>query len=171
MAQNNETCNEKTRIDRVGITSDNLTSRAGLTFLVHYLETIGIYPLLERYFGSVRGSAKGISVKEAFEQLICFFVDGTDLHLTRFDELAKDRGYASAVEASVGDMASSHQIKRFLKKFSFVRNYLFRKLLQDFFIWRLRVKEPGVVLLDLDMKFIYTETANNVKELSPPTRT
>jgi len=167
MAQDHETCNEKTRIDRVGITSDNLTSRAGLTFLVHYLETIGIYPLLERYFGSVRGSAKGISVKEAFEQLICFFVDGTDLHLTRFDELAKDRGYASAVEASVGDMASSHQIKRFLKKFSFVRNYLFRKLLQDFFLWRLRSKEPEVVLLDLDTMIMDNNTAKKREGVKP----
>ena len=110
MSQDPETCNEKTTIDRVGITSDKLTSRAGLTFLAHYLETIDIYSLLERYFGGVRQSAKGIPVKEAFKQLICFLVDGTDLHLTYFDELAKNRGYAKAIETSFGDMASSHQI-------------------------------------------------------------
>ena len=167
MAQNNETCNEKTRIDRVGITTDNLTSRAGLTFLVRYLETIGIYPLLERYFGAVRQSAKGMSVAETFKQLICFFADGTDLHLTRFDELAKDEGYASSIETSVGDMASSHQIKRFLKKFSYLRNFLFRKLLQDFFLWRLRIKEPGVVLLDLDTMIMDNDTAKQREGVEP----
>jgi len=167
MGQDHKTCNEKTRIDRVGITSDNLTSRAGLTFLVHYLTEIGIYPLLERYFGSVRGSAKGISVQEAFKQLICFFIDGTDLHLTRFDELAKDKGYAKAIETSGGNMASSHQIKRFLKKFSFVRNYLFRRLLQDFFIWRLRTKDPEVVLLDLDTMIMDNDTAKQREGVEP----
>jgi len=91
MGQNHETCNEKTKIDMVGVTSDKLTSRAGLTFLVQYLEAIDIYSLLGRYFGGVRQSAKGIPVKEAFKQLICFFVDGTNLHLTYFDELKKKR--------------------------------------------------------------------------------
>ena len=37
MGQSDEACNEKTKIDRVGITPDKLTSRAGLTFLAHYL--------------------------------------------------------------------------------------------------------------------------------------
>ena len=167
MGQDPETCNEKTTIDRVGITSDKLTSRAGLTFLVHYLETIDIYSLLERYFGGVRQSAKGIQVKEAFKQLICFLVDGTDLHFTYFDELAKNRGYAKAIETSFGDMASSHQIKRFLKKFSFVRNYLFRRLLQDFFIWRLKVKEPEVVLMDLDTMIMDNDTAKEREGVEP----
>ena len=110
MGQDPETCNEKTKIDGVGTTSDKLTSRAVLTFLVQYLESINIYPLLKRYFGSVRQSAKGISVAEAFKQLTCFFVNGTDLHLTYFDELEKQKGYAKGIETSISDMASSHQI-------------------------------------------------------------
>jgi len=167
MGQDPETCNEKTRIDKVGLTSDRLTSRAGLTFLVHYLDSIGIYSLLERYFGSVRQSAKGISVQEAFKQLICFFVDGTDLHLTRFDELAKKKGYAKGIETSIGNMASSHQIKRFLKKFSFVRNYLFRRLLQDFFLWRLQTKEPEVILLDSDTMIMDNDTSKQREGVEP----
>ena len=114
---------------------------------------------MEHYFGSVRRSAKGISVKEAFKQLICLFIDGTDLHLTRFDELAKEKGYAKGIETSFGNISSPHQIKWFLKKFSFGRNYLFRKLLQDFFLWRLRTKEPEVVLLDLDTMIMDNDTA------------
>jgi len=167
MAQNHETCNEKTRIDRVGITPDNLTSRAGLTFLVHYLESIGLYSLLERYFGGVRQSTKGVPVKEAFKQLICFFVDGTNLHLTYFDELKKEVGYAKAIETSPSDMASSYQVNRFLKKFSYLRNFLFRKLLQDFFIWRLEVVKPKVVLLDLDTMVMDNDTAEKREGVSP----
>jgi hypothetical protein len=64
-------------------------------------------------------------------------------------------------------MASSHQIKRFLKKFSFVRNYLFRKLLQDFFIWRLKLKQPEVVLLDLDTMIMDNDTAEQREGVEP----
>jgi len=167
MGQNSATCNEKTRIDEVGITTDSLTSRTGLTFLVHYLEAIDIYSLLERYFGGVRESAKGIPVKEAFKQLICFFVDGTYLHLTRFDELAKDSGYAKAIETSAGGIASSYQMNRFLKKFSYLRNFLFRRLLQDFFLWRLKAVKPEVILLDLDTMVMDNDTAKKREGVKP----
>jgi len=167
MGQVDETCNEKTRIDRVGVTSDKLTSRAGLTFLVHYLEAIDIYSLLERYFGSVRQSAKGIPVKEAFKQLICFFVDGTNLHLSYFDELKKEVGYAKTIESSPGDLASSYQVNRFLKKFSYMRNFLFRRLLQNFFIWRLQVVKPAFILLDLDTMVMDNDTAKKREGVKP----
>jgi hypothetical protein len=89
----------KNKIDRIELTSDNLTSRAGL-----------------------------------------------NLHLTYFDHLAADPGYAATIETDLGDMVSSHQMKRFLNGFSFCRNFLFRRLLQDLFLWRLRAKKPDVVL-------------------------
>jgi len=159
MGQKTGSCNEKTRIDKVGVTNDKLTSRAGLTFLVHYLEAIDIYPLLERYFGAVRKSAKGIPVKEAFKQLICFFVDGTNLHLAYFDELKKEVGYAKTIETKFDDLASSYQMDRFLKKFSYLRSFLFRRLLQAFFIWRLQVVKPAFILLDLDTMVMDNNTA------------
>ena len=82
----------KNKIDHIEPTTDNLTSRAGLTPWVRYLDSINIYVLLDRYFGSIRKSSKGITVTEAFKQLLCFFLDGTDPHLTRFDHLAADSG-------------------------------------------------------------------------------
>ena len=91
----------KNKIDHIEPTTDNLTSRAGLTPWVRYLDSINIYVLLDRYpsevrlhgasFGSIRKSSKGITVTEAFKQLLCFFLDGTDPHLTRFDHLAADK--------------------------------------------------------------------------------
>lgn len=167
MGQIDETCNEKTKIDRVGVTSDKLTSRAGLTFLVHYLEAIDIYSLLERYFGGVRQSAKGIPVKEAFKQLICFFVDGTNLHLSYFDELKKEVGYAKTIETSPSDLASSYQVNRFLKKFSYLRNFLFRRLLQAFFLWRLKLVKPEVILLDLDTMVMDNDDAKQREGVKP----
>lgn len=148
-----------TKINRVEPTSEVLTSRAGLPFFVRYLEKINIYSPLERYFDSIRKHNKGIEVTEAFKQLFCFFVDGTSFHLTRFDELKKDKGYGTAIETSQEDMASSHQIKRFLNDFSFARNFLFRRELLDLFIWRLNYEKPEVILLDLDLMVMDNDQA------------
>ncbi len=88
---------KKNKIDRIEPTSENPTGRAGLTPWVRYLERLNIYQLLDRYFGSIRKSSKGIRGTEAFKQLFCFFLDGTDLHLTCFDHLATDTGYAATI--------------------------------------------------------------------------
>ncbi len=157
----------KNKIDRIAPTSENLTGRAGLTPWVHYLESINIYALLDRYFGSIRKSSKGIKVAEAFKQLLCFFLDGTDLHLTYFDHLAADTGYAATIETDPGDMVSSHQMKRFLNGFSFCRNFLFRRLLQDLFLWRLQVEKPDVVLLDLDTMVMDNDDARCREGVDP----
>ena len=104
---------------------------------------------------------------EAFKQLLCFFLDGTDLHLTYFDHLVSDTGYASTIETDPGDMVSSHQMKRFLKGFSFCRNFLFRRLLQDLFLWRLKARKPRVVLLDLDTMVMDNDDAQHREGVDP----
>ena len=57
-------------------------------------------------------------------------LDGTSRHLTYFDQLAKDEGYAGNIETDMKQMVSSHRIKRFFKAFAWTRAYLFRRLLQ-----------------------------------------
>jgi hypothetical protein len=47
-------------------------------------------------------------------------------------------------------MASSHRIKRFFKAFAWTRVYLFRRLLQMLFVWRLKIKNPDVIELGID---------------------
>ncbi len=42
-----------------------------------------------------------------------FFYDGTSRHLSCFDDLKNDEGYAGSIEENVGDMVSYHQVKRF----------------------------------------------------------
>jgi hypothetical protein len=140
----------KCKIDRIEKTDDSLTGRGGLALFVRYLSKIKIYALLERFFGSIRKSKKGISVSNIFKQVFCFFIDGTSFSLTHFDHLKEDKAYAETIENREEDMASSHAIKRFFNAFSFVRIWLFRRLLQELFIWRLKVESPDVIILGLD---------------------
>lgn len=49
------------------------------------------------------------------------------------------------------EMASSHQVKRFFAGFSWVRIWKFRTLLQHLLFWRLKLKQPEVVVLGLDI--------------------
>jgi hypothetical protein len=163
----NSTEKSKIRIDKIGTTTDCLTARGGLAFIVRYIESINIYPLLKRYFGSIRKTSKGLPIQEIFKQLFCFFIDGTSLHVTRFDDLSKDRGYASALETPLKKMASSDQIKRFFTAFSFVRNYIFRKLLQELFIWRLNIESPAVIMLDLDTMVMANDDALKREGVEP----
>jgi hypothetical protein len=138
----------KAIIDVVEVTTDTLTGRGGLSLFVRYLRSIGIYPQLETFFGSMRKSRKGQPISEIFKQLFSFFVDGTSRHLVYFDSLARDEGYAAATESEA--MLSSHAVKRFFRSFWWPRIYLFRHLLQRLFLWRLRLQGPDVVVLGVD---------------------
>ena len=48
--------------------------------------------------------------------MFAFFMDGTDMSISGFDNKKKDEGYAALLENKTDEMASSHQIKRFLHK-------------------------------------------------------
>lgn len=137
-------------IDEVQSTNDLLTGRAGLNLFVKYLLGIELFSHVERMFGSMRKSGKGVPIVELFKQILCFFFDGTSRHLVWFDALAKDPGYAAVIETSPKHMASSHAVKRFCQAFSMSRIYLFRRLLLQLFLWRLRVTQPGLIELNID---------------------
>ena len=116
--------NSKTIIDNIDVTNDTLTSRGGLSLFVRYLRRVALYPHLKRLFGGIRKTAKGQPVCEIFKQLFCFFLDGTSRHLTAFDRLKKDEGYARGIESEPGAMLSSHAVKRFFKAFWWPRIYI-----------------------------------------------
>ncbi len=138
------------QIRRIETTSDRLTGRAGLTLFVRYLHSIQAFSWFERWFGSIRRNRKGLAITELFKQVLCFFVDGSSRHLIYFDQIAQDEGYAGGIETDPADMASSHQIKRFFKAFAWTRVFLFRRLLQTLFLWRLQVDQPEVIELGID---------------------
>lgn len=148
------------KISAIETTDDRLTGRAGLALFVAYLYSIGLLPWIDRFFGSIRKSKKGADVCELFKQIICFMVDGTSPHISYFDQLSKDDGYAGSIETDIKKMASSHQVKRFFKAFSGMRIFLFRRLLQKLFIWRLRLKNPALIELGIDTMVMDNDDAN-----------
>lgn len=158
----------KARVSDIGTTEDCLADRAGLILFSRYINSIGgLFGLLVKLFSKLRKSKKGLPIAVLFKQLFCFFMDGSSLHLTRFDELAKDEGYAASIETSVSQMASSHQIKRFFQGFSFVLNPLFRQVLDWFFFWRLYVEQPAVIILDLDTMVMNNNDADAREGVQP----
>ena len=138
------------RITSVGITKDTLTSRGGLSLFGRYIEGIGIRPTFERLFGSMRKNGKGQPIDAIMKQVLCYFMDGTSRHLVHFDRLKEDAGYAGAIESAPERLVSSHAVKRFFNAFSGVRIWLFRRLLQGLFLWRLTVTRPAVIELGID---------------------
>ena len=115
---NKNECKSKCKINKIGVTNDILTGRGGIALFVKYLNSTEIYPLLESFFGGIRKNNKGLRVWNIFKQVFCWLYDGTSQHLNYFDKLKDDEGYASIIENSHDEMASSHQMKRFFKSFS-----------------------------------------------------
>jgi len=154
-------------IDQIETTTDTLTGRAGLALFSRYLRNLGLFAALERLFGSLRKSEKGLPIPVLFHQLFCFFLDGTDFSLVRFDDLKESEGYAGAIEVDPESMASSHQIKRLFYGFSLGRIWLFRRLIQQLFLWRLRVRDPEVVILGMDSMVLDNDGAEKREGVEP----
>ena len=110
---------KKQIIDAIQPTDEHLTSRAGLALFAQYLQSIRLMPIIERKFGSMRKNKKGIAVSDFFAQILCFFMDGSSRHLSWFDHLKRDEGYAALLSCSEQDLASSHAVKRFFWKVLF----------------------------------------------------
>lgn len=155
------------KLKRVETTTDTLTSRAGLSALVRFKDSINLSPLVDRKFGSIRKHEKGISVVDAFHQALCFFWDGTDFALKQFDRLKEQTGYARTIEQNPDNMATSHQMKRFFKGFNFRNNHQFRHLLQELFVWQINHHHPDVIRLDLDTVVLNNDDAQQREGVEP----
>jgi hypothetical protein len=165
MIQENEICKQK--INKIGQTDDFLTGRGGLALFVRYLSKIGIYKLLERYFGGIRKSKKGSPICNIFKQLFCFFLDGTSHHISRFDELLKDDGYIQVIENDFKSMCSSYSMYRFFHSFSNLLCNSFRVILQELFIWRLKLERPDIVILCSDSMVMDNDDAEKREGVEP----
>jgi Transposase DDE domain group 1 len=155
------------RINEVGVTDDIITGRGGLVLFVRYLANINLLPLLDESFGSLRKSAKGLSVTKIFQQIFYFLFDGTSRHMSYFDALAPDEGYAAAIETDMKDMASSHTVKRFFALFAWCHSGLFRKILNQLFVWRLQLSLPRIVELAIDTMVMDNDEAQKRHGVQP----
>ena len=157
--------NKKQHIQGIVLTDDQLTGRAGLSVFALYLRNIQLFPIIDRLFGSLRKNSKGLPITELFVQMLSFFMDGTTRHLVWFDQLKADESYSAVLGTQ--QVASSHTMKRFLGSFSYCRVYLFRKLLQDLFIWRLKLTKPKVIVLGLDTTVFDNDDAEKRHGVEP----
>ncbi len=157
----------KCKISKVDVTDDTLTGRGGLALFVRYLSKIDIYSLLISYFARIRRSKKGQPIWEIFKQILSFFYDGTSRHLTYFDQLKKDEGYAAVIENSPDEMVCSHQVKRFFKAFSWLCGGIFRKILKGLFIWRLKIQRPKKIELTIDLMIMDNDEAKKRHGVQP----
>jgi len=149
------------------MTPDTLTSRGGLSIFSRYLEQTEIFDLLEEAFGFLRKSSKGLEVWNLFHQLFCFFADGTSRHLSYFDQLKEDSGYAAVIQATSEEMASSHTIKRFFKRFSWTTGKTFRRVLKDLFVWRLNITRPDLIVIGIDTMVMNNDYAKKRHGVTP----
>jgi hypothetical protein len=157
----------KNRINKIETTSDTLTGRGGLTPFVRYLSESNIYGLLMQKFSFLRKSNKGQAVWNLFLQVFCFFYDGTSRHLSYFDQLKEDQGYAAAIENRPKDMASSHTIKRFFKAFPVFCMGCFRWVLKKIFVWRLKIEKPELIELMIDTMVMNNDEADKRHGVQP----
>lgn len=141
--------------------------RAGLTLFAAYLQRIDLLPVLERMFGSMRKNSKGIAASKLLFQVLCFLMDGTSRHISWFDQLKRDQSHASVLDCHDHELASSHALKRFFGRFSFVRIYLFQHLLQKLLIWRLKKHRPAVVEPGLDSMVMDNDDAARRQGVEP----
>ena len=158
---------KQAKIDAIGITNDVLTGRGGMAPFVRYLDGIGILPYLASPFLPLRIRKRGIKVMELFKQIICCFAEGGSRHLTYFNTLRKDAGYAAAIETSPEDMATSHAIKRFVGKVSYFRIFSLRRILQKMFIHRLNQLKPSVIILGIDTMVMNNDDAHCREGVKP----
>jgi len=126
------------RISQTNITDETLTARAGMALFSRYLAATGPPAYLAALLAPLRKSGKGIALADLFKQLLCFFFDGTSLHLTFLDRLKEKAGYAAAIETRPEEMASSHQAMRLLAKFTIGPQNDFRCVLRELCRWRLK---------------------------------
>ena len=154
-------------IKDVEVTKDVLTSRAGMVLFVRYLENISLFPYLEQLFCKIRKSRKGQGISLIFKQLFCFFMDGTSRHLVYFDTVKKDKGYAMSIETAPENMLSSHAVKRFFGAIWLPWTFLFRKVLQRLFLWRLHITNPLVLVLGLDTMVMNNDEADKREGVRP----
>ena len=84
-----------------------------------------------------------------------------------FDHLKRDEGYAALLATNEQHLASSHSVKRFFDRFSFLRIYVFRQLLQRLFIWMLRQTNRSVIEFCIDTIVLNNDDARKRHGVQP----
>lgn len=158
-----------TKITKIGVTNDKITARGGLSLFLRYAENIGLYGLISSaILSKIFQSKKGLQLRGFVKQILAFFMDGTNMSISGFDQSKKDEGYAAILECDTAQLASSHQIKRYFLKLSILGNGVFNKILNELFIWRLNISKPKIIELGIDTMVLDNDRAKK-REGNEPT--
>ena len=157
------------KITKIASTNDKISARGGLTPFLRYVERTGLYGLVHnKLFSLIAQGGKGLQLQGFLKQILAFFMDGTDMSLSSFDQKKKDEGYAAVLECKTAHLASSHQIKRYFIKLSVIGNGIFNLILHELFLWRLKIKKPKIIELGIDTMVMDNDTAKK-REGNEPT--
>lgn len=149
-----------TKITKIAITNDKISGRAGIAFFLRYIEKTNLYLLISNTFSlAVSEGHKGLGLQQFLKQMFAFFIDGTHMAISGFDQKKKDKAYTALLENNIEEMASSHQIKRFFAKLSILPNDVYRKVLHQLFIWRLKIEKPSIIELGIDTMVMDNDTS------------
>jgi hypothetical protein len=149
-----------TKITKIGITKDKISGRGGLPLFMTYINKIGLYSLISsKIFSLFPQNNKGLQLSQFLKQMFAFFIDGTDMSISSFDHKKEDEGYTALLENNLGDMATSHQIKRFFLKISIINNLIFNVIIHDLFIWRLKKTNPKIIFIGIDTMVLDNDDA------------
>ncbi|MCH7754561.1 IS1380 family transposase [candidate division KSB1 bacterium] len=158
---------KQAKITKIDVTREKLSGRGGIFFFLTYVENIIFYALFEKYFGFLRKSAKGLSIYQFIKQLLAHFVNGTDMSMSSFNRRKGDESYAAILENVPEQMASSHQMKRVFSKLAYVGNRVYRSLLHQLFIWRLKIEKPAIIILFADTMVLDNDDADKREGVEP----
>lgn len=149
------------KITKIGYTNDKISARGGLPLFLRYVQQIGFYSVITStlfFLNPFKG--KGLKMVSFFTQMFAFFIDGTNMAISNFDQSKKDEAYAALLECHTDQLASSHQIKRYFKRLSTVSSLIFNKILHELFIWRLLIEKPAIIELGVDTMVLDNDTAS-----------
>ncbi len=157
-----------TKINKINVSDQKLSSRGGLSLILRYVENIKLYELITgTILLKVIFFSKGLQLQQFIKQMIAFFIDGTDMSISGFDRKKKDKGYAAVLENTEKEMASSHQIKRMFIKLSIIPNWLYNRILHRLFIWRLKIEKPKIIILGVDTMVLDNDDSKKKEGCEP----
>jgi len=139
------------KIDEIQPTKEKISSRTGLNPFIKYLRNNNIDELIKEKLGFLKKIDSGVPVKEIYLQLIVFFLAGDKKNLNYFSIKKSDETYARLLDyKSTDDLISTDVVKRIFKKHSYTLASIYRKILQNHFIWKLKKENPEIITIDID---------------------
>lgn len=136
------------KIKSIDITRDCLSSRAGLLPCVNFVNGTGIAEELSHLLDHLRKSKKGITLEDAFFQILLFFIDGSHRSLDSFDTLKENEAWRKLHGCK--EALTTSALKRLLSKVSLSDTEILRTLVRNVFLSALKNQQSKKVILFLD---------------------